>query len=401
MQALLKDSYEYKGADTFNDESVSLYDIMSGVVKDIKEKLTKKGYTHRNPISRKNVHFENATSAQDLREAVDGIMPMWFEHDNVSPIGASIDKVKFSVADVERRLAEDADFAEWWRYSLEESDIAIVREIAKTRHPYKEGDKNAAYEKDVVESKTIVVDGKKITKRFKVKRTFYKVKLENWEAITPIIDEYMSDTRIDVRRKVEERKADEEMEQREEGLNTFGELLTESYEISPYEKASREVKFLFSTVPYPDGSHNKFGMRTFMPFRDVYGKVLYYTANCNSTQEILNKMLYLSKTGPDAEMFGYLYTKISGLINNRWRDPKDVKRNKSLKITNEEGKVFDANADSVVIKVIRALRQQQNNFIWATAKDVVDNEGNKSKDITIRTTLYEKGATISVRNWID
>ena len=214
MQALLKDSYEYKGADTFNDESVSLYDIMSGVVKDIKEKLTKKGYTHRNPISRKNVHFENATSAQDLREAVDGIMPMWFEHDNVSPIGASIDKVKFSVADVERRLAEDADFAEWWRYSLEESDIAIVREIAKTRHPYKEGDKSAAYEKDVVESKTIVVDGKKITKRFKVKRTFYKVKLENWEAITPIIDEYMSDTRIDVRRKVEERKADEEMDQR-------------------------------------------------------------------------------------------------------------------------------------------------------------------------------------------
>ena len=401
MEALLKDSYEYRGADTFNDESITLSDIMKGVVKDIKEKLTKKGYTHKNPISRKNVHFENATSAQDLREAVDGIMPMWFEHDNVSPIGASIDKVKFSVSDVERRLAEDADFAEWWRYSLEESDIAIVREIAKTRHPYKEGDKSAAYEKDVVESKTIVVDGKKIIKRFKVKRTFYKVKLENWEAITPIIDEYMSDTRIDVRRKVEERKADEEMEQREEGLNTFGELLTESYEISPYEKASREVKFLFSTVPYPDGSHNKFGMRTFMPFRDVYGKVLYYTANCNSTQEILNKMLYLSKTGPDAEMFGYLYTKISGLISNRWRDPKDVKRNKSKDITNAEGKVFDANADSVVIKIIRALRQQQNNFIWATAKDVVDKEGNKSKDITIRTTLYEKGAAISVRNWID
>lgn len=397
MQALLKDSYEYKGADTFNDESISLYDIMSGVVKDIKEKLTKKGYTHKNPISRNSVHFENATSAQDLREAVDGIMPMWFEHDNVSPIGASIDKVKFSVADVERRLAEDADFAEWWRYSLEESDIAIVREIAKTRHPYKEGDKNATYEREVIES--VTVGGKK--RRFKVKKTFYRVKLENWEAITPIIDEYMSDTRIDVRRKVEERNADEEMEQREEGLNTFGELLTESYEISPYEKASREVKFLFSTVPYPDGSHNKFGMRTFMPFRDVYGKVLYYTANCNSTQEILNKMLYLSKTGPDAEMFGYLYTKISGLINNRWRDPKDVKRNKSINITNKEGKVFDANADSVVIKVIRALRQQQNNFIWATAKDVVDKEGNKSKDITIRTTLYEKGATISVRNWID
>lgn len=397
MEALLKDSYEYRGADTFNDESITLSDIMKGVVKDIKEKLTKKGYTHKNPISRKTVHFENATSAQDLREAVDGIMPMWFEHDNVSPIGASIDKVKFSVADVERRLAEDADFAEWWRYSLEESDIAIVREIAKTRHPYKEGDKSAVYEKEVVES--VTVGGKK--RRFKVKRTFYKVKLENWDAIAPIIDEYMSDTRIDVRRKVEERKADEEMEQREEGLNTFGELLTESYEISPYEKASREVKFLFSTVPYQDGSHNKFGMRTFMPFRDVYGKVLYYTANCNSTQEILNKMLYLSKTGPDAEMFGYLYTKISGLISNRWRDPKDVKRNKSLKITNEEGKVFDANADSVVIKIIRALRQQQNNFIWATAKDVVDKEGNKSKDITIRTTLYEKGATISVRNWID
>ena len=238
-------------------------------------------------------------------------------------------------------------------------------------------------------------------RRFKVKKTFYKVKLENWDVIAPIIDEYMSDTRIDVRRKVEERKADEEMEQREEGLNTFGELLTESYEISPYDKASREVKFLFSTVPYPDGSHNKFGMRTFMPFRDVYGKVLYYTASCNTTEEILNKLLYLSKTGPDAEMFGYLYTKITALINNRWRDPKDIGRKRSRSTTNADGKVFDADADSVVIKIVRALRQQQNNFIWATTKDDVDKEGNKSKDITIRTTLYEKGATISVRNWID
>lgn len=392
MRELLKDSYEYQSTDLLNDESVTLQDIMSGVVKDIKEKLTRKGYTHKNPISKKKVHFEYATSAQDLREAVDGIMPMWFEYDKISPIGAGIEKIKFSVAALEERLAEDDAFSEWWRFNLEESDIPLVREMAKVSHPYKNGDKTAKYEKEVIE--------KKYGKKFKLKKTFYKVKLENWDAIAPIVSEYMSDTRIDIRRKIEDEKADEEMNAREEGLNTFGELLTESYEISPYEKASREVKFLFSTVPYADTSHNKFGMRTFMPFRDVYGKVLYYTANCNSTQEILNKLYTLSKTGPDKEMFGFLYTKFMTLINNRWRDEKDVK-GKGLKIKNEQGKVFDADADSIVIKVIRALRQQQNNFIWATTKDVTDKEGNKSKDITIRTTLYEKGAIMSVRGWMD
>ncbi len=392
MRELLKDSYAYQSTDLLNDESVTLQDIMNGVVKDIKEKLTRKGYTHKNPISKKKIHFEYATSAQDLREAVDGIMPMWFEYDKISPIGAGIEKIKFSVAALEERLAEDEAFSEWWRFNLEESDIPLVREMAKVSHPYKNGDKTAKYEKEVVE--------KKYGKKFKLKKTFYKVKLENWDAIAPIVSEYMSDTRIDIRRKIEDENADEEMSAREEGLNTFGELLTESYEISPYEKASREVKFLFSTVPYADTSHNKFGMRTFMPFRDVYGKVLYYTANCNSTQEILNKLYTLSKTGPDKEMFDFLYTKFTTLINNRWRDEKDVK-GKGLKIKNEQGKVFDADADSIVIKVIRALRQQQNNFIWATTKDVTDKEGNKSKDITIRTTLYEKGAIMSVRGWMD
>jgi hypothetical protein len=81
-------------------------------------------------------------------------------------------------------------------------------------------------------------------------KTFTTVELPNWNVMTPIVDEFMADMRIETRKKIENRRADEEIEQREDGRNVFGELLTESYEISPFEKASREVKWLFSTIPY-------------------------------------------------------------------------------------------------------------------------------------------------------
>jgi len=224
----------------------------------------------------------------------------------------------------------------------------------------------------------------------------------------------MSDMRIETRKAIQDRKEDLEMDDREEGRNTWGELLTENYEISPFERASREVKWMFSTVPYgklvtnEDGTlswnettdHNEFGMNTFMPFKDVYGKVLYYTANCHTTNEILQRFLELAHTGPDKAMFLYLYNTLSDMIANRWK-PIHEDENKSNPVKNENGLFFDANIDCTIIKIIRALRQQTNDFIWATVEDVSDKNRNKYKKIDIRTTLYQKKAVETSKSWRD
>lgn len=397
MKALLKDAYQYEGLGSYNDTTAA--DIMSDVIGNIKKKLSG-GYKHKNYVTGQSVTFKNAEDSQDLREAIDGIMCAWIEHDKISAIGKDIDKIKFSTADIERRIERDQDFAEWWHEALEESSIPLVREIAKIKYPYGEELEKAKYTAPGYEVITVKVGNKTIKKRVKRDKTYYKVHALNWDAVTPIIDEYMADMRLETRKKVENRKEDEEMESREDGRNTFGELLTESYQIPPFERASREVKFLFSTVPYADTSHNKYGMRTFMPYRDVFGKVLYYTARCKNLDDILKKFLSLKETGPDKYLFGYLYDKFSELRNNRWRNPEDVKC-KGEKITNSEGKVFDADFDSTLIKVMRVLRQQENDFVWATVKDNIDEDGNRTKDISIKTTLYEKGARIAVGSWMD
>jgi hypothetical protein len=80
-------------------------------------------------------------------------------------------------------------------------------------------------------------------------QTFTSISLQNWDLVTPVIDEFMADMRIETRKKIENREFDEEMEQRDDGRNVFGELLTESYEIDPLSRASREVKWWLSTIP--------------------------------------------------------------------------------------------------------------------------------------------------------
>ena len=402
MKELLKDAYQYEGVGSYN--SMTAADIIGDVIGDIKAKLSGRGYKHKNYVTNQTVRFQNAETAQDLREAIDGIMCAWIEHDGINPIGKDIDKIKFSTKDIEQRIERDPDFAEWWHEALEESSIPLVREIAEIEYPYGDALEKAKYEAPGYETKVIKINGKVVKKRVRIpNKTYYKVKAKKWDAITPIIDEYMADMRIETRKKIETRKEDEEMQSREEGRNTFGELLTESYEIDPFERASREVKFMFSTVPYADTSHNKYGMRTFMPFRDVFGKVLYYTARDRSVDEVLGTFYRLSQTGPDKEMFDHLYKKLTELRKNIWIDEKEVKKRKlkSNQTKNEQGKIFDANYDSMIIKVMRTLRQQENDFVWATVDTKYDEDGTKNKDISIKTTLYEKGARIAVGSWMD
>lgn len=415
MSNLLKDSYLNSSIDTLeSNDSINIPDIMENVISDIKKRLSKannKIFSYTNHVTHNTIQLKHCSSPSQLRDAVSGIMTMWIKNEDISPLGRNIDKLKFSTRDMERRLSEDVDFAQWWHENLENSNIPLVRELAETENPTNESFVSKTnpkgyetYEKDVKSKKTVVVkkkDGTKETKTVIIKetKTFYKTRLKNWDAVTPIIDKFMADMRIETRKKIESRQADEELIDREDGNNVFGELLTENYQISPFDKASREVKWLFSTVP--SAKKNSLGMDVFMPFRDVFGKVLYYTQHCKTTEEILCEFARRSISGPNKEMFAYLHDRLLGMIKNRWRNVNDAKELKSNNIKNENGEVFDANVDSMIIKVIRSLRQQQNDFVWATSENKTENDGEKSKHISIRTTLYQKGIISTISNWRD
>lgn len=405
MRSLVEDSYQYIGTDVVNsEESISISDIMKNVVNDIKGKLssaTKKGYDYTNHATQRTVHLENCSTPSELRSAIDGIMTLWIKHEDITPLGKNIDKLKFSTKDLEERLSEDLDFAQWWYETLEKSEVPLVKELAKTINPTKDELKSkenpngyVTYKKEV--KRKARINGKLVT--VKKEQTFYKTQLKNWDAVTPIIEEFLSDMRIETRKKVEFRKEDEEMELRAEGRNEFDELLTYSEQINPLERASREVKWLFSTVPAE--KPNALGMEVFMPFRDVFGKVLYYTARCHTTEDVILEFAKRSITGPDKAMFAYLHEKLVQMQTSRWRKDGEVKL-KSNPTKNKNGEVFDANVESSLIKIMRTLRQQQNDFVWATAWDNIDKDGEKSKQIEIRTTLYQKGVIMAISSWRD
>lgn len=410
MSELLKDPVVYGKTGSFNmEERISIQDIMWEVIGGIKEKLStnnKKEYSFFNHTTRNTIKLKNCTSASQLRAAVDGIMTLWIKHEDITPLGKNIDKLKFSTEDLQRRLSEDGDFAQWWHETFENSDKPLVQELTKISNPTKQeliSEDNpkgyVTYKREVREKKK--VGGKIVT--VKKEKTFYKVELPNWDAVAPLIEEFMADMRIETRKKVEYRKEDEEISLREEGRNEFDELLTYSENINPLDRASREVKWMFSTVPAK--TTNELGMEVFMPFRDVFGKVLYYTSRCHTTEDVITEFAKRAITGPDKEMFAYLHQKFVDMYNSRWRSSKDVQdkkvKLKSNNTTDENGNVFDANVESSIIKIMRVLRQQQNDFVWATAWDNVDKDGEKSKSIEIRTTLYQKGVVMAISSWRD
>jgi hypothetical protein len=103
-----------------------------------------------------------------------------------------------------------------------------------------------------------------------------KVDLSKWGAMTEYMDQAISELRIETEREAKNRAADQEIEDREDGKQSdVGYYSSEDYQIDPFKRASQEVKWLFSTIPL--GPVDSYGFRTFIPFRDVYGKVLYYT----------------------------------------------------------------------------------------------------------------------------
>jgi hypothetical protein len=66
----------------------------------------------------------------------------------------------------------------------------------------------------------------------------------------------------------------------------------------------------------------------------------------------------LSETGQNKELFKYLYDTFETFIANKWKAEK-VEGQKSNPTKNQDGKVFDADAEAMLIKVVRALRTMQ------------------------------------------
>lgn len=360
------------------------------------------GVSIKNHVTGKTYKVQNATTQDQVIKAAKGMLTELILHADITPLGKNIEKFKFSTKDIIKKLEQDRDFSEWFQRTFSYHSEPLIAELAKVTRVTDENGEPVLYEK----VKTVQKDGKKYKKTL----MFAKLDLEKWGAITPFMDQFMAELRIETVREAENRVADQEIEHREDGKqNDQGYYSSEDYEVDPFDRASQEVKWLFSTIPYgtieddkhkPATNRNKYGFREFIPFRNVYGKVLYYTSDCTTTDAMLKRFAELAKSGPDKALFKYMQEKLQSFINNKWLDDK-LKGQKSNPTRNEDGKVFNADAESILIKVVRALRQQQNDFKWAVVEDKIDERGDKTKDISIKTTLYQKGVIMAMNSWMD
>lgn len=357
-----------------------------------KEKLTP-GITIENHISGKKYKIENAVSEDQIKEAAVGILSELIIHADITPLGKNIEKFGFSTKDIVKKLQKDKEFSNWFQRTFSYHENPIISELTKvTRLTDEKGEPIFVYKNAIIKR----ADGSTYKKKVAVGT---KVDLAKWGAMTEYMDQAMSELRIETQREAKNRAADQEIEDREDGKQSdAGYYSSEDYEIDPFDRASQEVKWLFSTIPL--GPVDSYGFRTFIPFRDVYGKVLYYTQDCRTTQQMKDRFELLSQTGQNKELFTYMYDTFETFIANKWK-AQQVDGQKSNPTKNQDGKVFDADSEAMLIKVVRALRQQQNNFEWAVAENQADDKGNKHPHIDIKTTLYQKGIIMSIRDWKD
>lgn len=360
------------------------------------------GVSIKNHVTGKTYKIQNATTQDQVINAAKGMLTELILHADITPLGKNIEKFKFSTKDIIKQLEQNRAFSEWFQRTFSYHPDPLIAELAKVTRVTDENGEPVLYEA----VKTVEKEGKKSKKKL----TFAKLDLEKWGAITPFMDQFMAELRIETVREADNRVADQEIEHREDGKqNDQGYYSSEDYEVDPFDRASQEVKWLFSTIPYgtieddkhkPSTNRNKYGFREFIPFRNVYGKVLYYTSDCTTTDAMLKRFAKLAESGPDKALFKYMQEKLQSFINNKWLDDK-LKGQKSNPTRNEDGKVFNADAESMLIKVVRALRQQQNDFKWAVVEDKTDERGDKTKDISIKTTLYQKGVIMAMNGWMD
>jgi hypothetical protein len=73
---------------------------------------------------------------------------------------------------------------------------------------------------------------------------------------------------------------------------------------------------------------------------------------------MINKFAILAENGPDKALFKYLQEKLMEFQANKWISADKATDLVSNPTTNQDGQVFNADAECMLIKVVRALRQQ-------------------------------------------
>jgi hypothetical protein len=73
---------------------------------------------------------------------------------------------------------------------------------------------------------------------------------------------------------------------------------------------------------------------------------------------MINKFAILAENCPDKALFKYLQEKLMQFQANMWISADKAKDLVSNPTTNQDGHVFNADAECMLIKVVRALRQQ-------------------------------------------
>lgn len=102
---------------------------------------------------------------------------------------------------------------------------------------------------------------------------------------------------------------------------SIGEHTRSSYEFSRFDKTSQRVKFFLSTVPAQneDGSLklNEYGLPSYMNQNYVFNEVISQLCDCNTVQEILDKLAFLEKVHP---MYKIIRGRITRLNNTVYKD---------------------------------------------------------------------------------
>ena len=360
-------------------------------------------FTVRNYRTGQDIELKHCANPTQLRDFVKGLMYEWINEDITSVLGDGIDKLRFDVAGLSRKMSRNDTFRNWVESECEDSPM--VAEIFEKGKSIPVTVKN----KEGKEVPKMINQFDSKTNRFnKVQAT--RNEFPNWQAIMPYIDEFMSDMRIETDKSIKEAIEDEQMNINEKNQdNSIGQHIIESIEISPLDRVSRQVKWFFSTIPYvtrvnverngvrttilvTDKTHNSLGYAQFMPFEQIFGKVLFCVAGCKTYSEMISKLRSVGASDPT---FEYIANRIDQVYQKIRSIKYDDKTRKDIDIVDPSGAHYDADAESTIIKIMSTLVQHRNDFMWA----LTGHNKDKERTISMKTTIYQQIARTYPTSW--
>lgn len=138
-------------------------------------------------------------------------------HADINPLGKNIEKFGFSTADIVKKLERDTDFRNWFQRTFSYHSDPLIAELAKITRVTDESLKSEENPEGYVFYYKNATVKRKDGSTYKKKIPFVKLDLSKWGAVTPFMDQAMAELRIETKREVENRVADQEVADREDG----------------------------------------------------------------------------------------------------------------------------------------------------------------------------------------